>query len=98
MSRTMYVVRDERYLLSSHERTRLHVQVTHYLQRIAILEQRMNHIEKVLVTRDEVHDAWDSHRKLYSDMFEETLTLRERLWKLGTFVFPAIQIDSIYRT
>ena len=98
MLRTMYVDRDERYLPPSHERTCLHMQVTHYLQRIAVLEQRMNHIEKVLVTRDEVHDAWDSHRKLYSDMFEETLTLRERLWKLGTFVFPAIHIDSIYRT
>ena len=41
-------------------------------------------LEKTLAPRDEVQKAWESHRNLYTDMFEETHAIRERLWKLGT--------------
>lgn len=49
-----------------------------------MLEQRLNMLEKTLAPRDEVQKAWESHRNLYTDMFEETHAIRERLWKLGT--------------
>lgn len=59
--------------------------MTQYLDRIAELEQRVRRIEKQQITRDEVTHAWDWHRKLYSDMFEESHELKERLWQLGTW-------------
>lgn len=58
--------------------------MTHYLDRIALLEQRLSALEKVAATREEVDEARDAQRKLYTDMFEETHQIRERLWKLGT--------------
>lgn len=58
--------------------------MTQYLDRIAELEHRVQRIEKQQITRDEVTQAWDSHRQLYTDMFEETHELKERLWQLGT--------------
>lgn len=57
--------------------------MTQYLDRIAELERRVQRIEKQQITRDEVTRAWDSHRQLYSDLFEETHELKERLWTLG---------------
>lgn len=59
-------------------------QVTQYLERIALLEQRLNKLERTLVTHQEVQEAWESHRNLYTDMFQETHAIRDRLWKLGT--------------
>lgn len=59
-------------------------QVTQYLDQIAILQTRVAALEKALVSRDEVNEAWESHRQLYKDLFEEMTTLRERMWRLGT--------------
>ncbi|WFD19023.1 hypothetical protein MCAP1_001238 [Malassezia caprae] len=66
---------------------RLTDMANHYLDRIAELEHRVQRIEKQQITRDEVTHAWDSHRQLYSDMFEETHELKERLWQLEHTIF-----------
>ena len=58
--------------------------VTHYLDRIASLEHRLSLLENVAATREELNEARDAQRRLYADMFEETHSIRERLWKLGT--------------
>ncbi|SHO77200.1 Uncharacterized protein MSYG_1541 [Malassezia sympodialis ATCC 42132] len=72
---------------SSERLTDMANHVTQYLDRIAELEQRVRRIEKQQITRDEVTHAWDSHRKLYSDMFEESHELKERLWQLEHTIF-----------
>lgn len=59
-------------------------QVTGYLDRIHLVEQRMNQLESGTVSRNEIEEAAASFRKLYSDLFEETLELRKRMWELGT--------------
>ncbi|WFD25974.1 hypothetical protein MNAN1_000947 [Malassezia nana] len=74
-------------LESSERLTDMANHVTQYLDRIAELERRVQRIEKQQITRDEVTRAWDSHRQLYSDLFEETHELKERLWTLDHALF-----------
>ena len=71
--------------------------MTQYLDRIADLELRVQRMEKQQITRDEVTHAWDSHRQLYSDMFEETHALKERLWHLGTYGLLMQNTPSLLR-
>ncbi|KOS15764.1 hypothetical protein Malapachy_2205 [Malassezia pachydermatis] len=74
-------------LHSSEHLTHTALNVTQYLERIAKLEARLDELDKVLITREEVQGAWDSHRKLYEDLYEENLGLRERMWKLEHEIF-----------
>ena len=53
------------------------------MERIHLVENRVRQLEKEVISRNEVEHAANSLRKLYSDMFEETHELRQRMWNLG---------------
>lgn len=58
--------------------------VTAYLDRIAAAEARVDQLAKQVVSRDLIDNTNATARRMYSDMHEETLALRDRMWHLGT--------------
>ena len=58
--------------------------VTTYLDRISATEDRVDQLAKQVVSRDLIDRTNETARRMYSDMHEETLALRERMWRLGT--------------
>ena len=67
-------------LLDSHAQN-----VTKYLDRISAAEAKVDQLEKKLISRDLIDKTNDAARRMYSDMHEETLALRERMWRLGAY-------------
>ncbi|WFD34076.1 hypothetical protein MCUN1_000908 [Malassezia cuniculi] len=57
---------------------------TSYLDRIAAAEARVDQLSKLVVSRELIDQTNETARRMYSDMYEETLALRERVWRLGT--------------
>ncbi|WFD30933.1 hypothetical protein MSPP1_001959 [Malassezia sp. CBS 17886] len=57
--------------------------VTQYLDRISALDDRFAALDSVAMRKDAARDSEDKLRALYSDVFEENLELRSRMWKLG---------------
>ncbi|PKI84226.1 hypothetical protein MVES_001732 [Malassezia vespertilionis] len=55
--------------------------------RVEMLENEVRRMRKNAVTLTDASRASESNDKLYRDMFEETLSLRERMWNLEHAIF-----------